>query len=130
MEAAKSMIKDNQRIERYRVTAGPYGSSQYDSNNGVFVFKGPRGLPLVCIVSDGLGWDHVSVHVEPPNPNVKPRLPTWEEMCAVKDMFWGEEETVIQYHPPKSSYKNVHPYVLHLWRPQDQEIPMPELRMV
>lgn len=34
----------------------------------------------------------------------------------MKDLFWSEDETVIQFHPPKSEYVNQHPYVLHLWR--------------
>ena len=36
-----------------------------------------------------------------------------------------EDETVVQYHPPKSDYVNNHPYCLHLWRPHSQEIPRP-----
>ena len=37
-------------------------------------------------------------------------------MCFVKNLFWGEDETVVQFHPPKSEYVNNHPYCLHLWR--------------
>lgn len=43
----------------------------------------------------------------------------WEgtsEMCKVKDLFWGEEDCVVQFHPPKSVYVNNHEFVLHLWR--------------
>lgn len=83
---------------------------------GGFQVLGPAGLMLRIVASgsddDDLmagGWEHVSV-------STKFRIPTWVEMCFVKDLFWGEEETVIQFHPPKSEYVNQHPYVLHLWR--------------
>jgi hypothetical protein len=46
-------------------------------------------------------------------------------MCFVKDLFWREDECVIQYHPPKSEYVNLHPYTLHLWRPVNIELPLP-----
>jgi hypothetical protein len=46
-------------------------------------------------------------------------------MCAVKDLFWDPEDTVMQLHPPKSSWISNHPYCLHLWRPTGAEIPRP-----
>ncbi len=75
------------------------------------------------IFSTGCGWDHVSV-------SFPDRCCTWEEMCRVKDMFFREDECVVQYHPPKSQYVNNHPYVLHLWRPQNESVPMPPVWMV
>lgn len=77
------------------------------------------------IVSDEMGWEHVSVH-----PFDEKRTPTWEEMCYVKDLFWEREETVIQYHPAKSRYVNIHPYTLHLWRPVNEPVPVPDLILV
>jgi hypothetical protein len=53
------------------------------------------------------------------------RPPNWEEMCFVKDLFWDTEEAVMQLHPPKSRWINNHNYCLHLWRPTNQEIPLP-----
>lgn len=58
---------------------------------------------VAIIASWGGGWEHVSV-------SLNNRCPTWEEMCMVKDIFWGEDECVIQFHPPKSA--NQHPSVL------------------
>ena len=97
-----------------------------DDSNGAFVLRGPLGRDLFVMVSDGLGWDHVSaslVQKELTEP------PSWEEMCWLKDQFFEPEETVIQYHPPKSQYVNFSE-CLHLWRPQDQTIPMPPLVLV
>ncbi len=81
----------------------------------------PNGLKAVATY--GLGWDHVSV-------SRKDRIPTWEEMCFVKDCFFDPEDCVVQYHPPRSKYRNCHPRCLHLWRPQAERLPMPPLAMV
>lgn len=84
---------------------------------------GPLGEPLTIIASPGdahedIPWEHVSV-------STRHRCPTWREMCFVKDIFWDEEEAVMQLHPKKSSYVNNHDYCLHLWRPLDGQIPLP-----
>lgn len=63
------------------------------------------------------GWEHVSV-----SP-FKGKLPTWDDMCEIKDMFWGDEEEVIQIHPKKSEYVNVQDNCLHLWRHKTIELP-------
>lgn len=64
---------------------------------------------VIIIASWGGGWEHVSV-------SLGRRCPTWDEMCMIKDIFWGEEECVVQFHPPHSEYVNLHPYCLHLWK--------------
>lgn len=84
-----------------------------------------RGTKYQVIASWGMDWDHVSVTIHD-----QKRAPTWDEMCFVKDLFWPDTETVIQYHPERSRYVNTHPYVLHLWRPQSEMIPMPPSIMV
>lgn len=94
-----------------------YGASG-DDGNGIFkVFI--QGKSFLCIASNGGGWEHVSAH----RPNGK--MPTWEEMCALKDIFWEEEEVVVQYHPKKSESVNIHEGCLHLWRPTTVSMPTP-----
>ena len=100
----------------------PYYSSEADGNNGVFeIFvktsKGRR-KKATCVASDGLGWEHVSV-------SMKDRCLTWDEMCQIKDIFWGDNDCVMQYHPPKNDYVNIHPFCLHLWRPMVSDFPTP-----
>lgn len=107
-----------------RITKGSMRSDDSYGMNGAFEVTGPKGK-LRIIASDQEGWEHVSV-----SPAKNDRTPTWEEMTFVKSLFWGEEETVIQYHPPKSRYVNNHPYVLHLWKPIGIEIPLPPVYMV
>ena len=65
--------------------------------------------------NDEDGWEHVSV--APFDHSV---TPTWDDMCAVKDIFFEEEEIAIQIHPKKSEYVNEVENCLHLWRPKDQ----------
>jgi len=63
------------------------------------------------------GWEHVSV-----SP-YKGKLPTWNDMCEIKDIFWNDEEVVIQIHPKKSEYVNIMNNCLHLWRHKYVELP-------
>lgn len=109
--------------EKNRVTVGPYGSDERYGNNGQFYIPlVDSGMIALCLASDGMGWEHVSVCVYEDN---EPVVPTWEEMCHIKDIFWDEDDCVLQYHPPKSDYINNHECVLHLWRPIGQEVPRP-----
>ena len=96
----------------------------YDNHAlGRFRLLTPSNRLMTIVASDGLGWEHVSV-------SLRDRCPTWEEMCWVKDLFWDEEEVVIQYHPTKSQQVNFHPYCLHLWKPTSQRLPMPDPELV
>lgn len=63
------------------------------------------------IVSNGAGWEHVSVV-----PFAKRITPSWDDMCKIKDIFFKDDEAVIQIHPPKEDYVNNVPNCLHLWR--------------
>lgn len=92
-------------------------STEPDGCNGFFIV--PRnGQVLRCMVSDGEGWEHVSV-------SLRHRCPDWDEMCYVKSLFWDAEETVMQLHPPQSEWVNNHSYCLHLWKPTTSAIPRP-----
>lgn len=100
-----------------------YGNAG-DNGNGVFTMPSPvDGSILRIIASNGGGWDHVSV-------TRLDRCPTWEEMEHVKRMFFRDNETAMQLHVPLKNHINVHPYCLHLWRPQNKTIPLPPKGMV
>lgn len=119
----------NPSVERYRIalpTQHPYHSTVANGNNGAFqLMCQATRTELRAIVSDGRGWEHVSVSV----PNAR-RCPTWTEMCFVKDLFWDPEELVVQYHPRKSEYVKCHPFVLHLWRPEIAYIISPPTELI
>lgn len=96
-----------------------YGS-EGDEGNGAFDLRCPHsGRALLCLASNGGGWDHVSVSL----PN---RTPNWTEMEFVKRWFFNDDETAMQLHVPPADHINLHPNCLHLWRPNDgREIPRP-----
>lgn len=91
----------------------------FDGGRGYFVSGSCKGMTVIW--SYGGSWEHVSI-------DGKKRMPTWEEMCELKDMFFNDDECCVQYHPPKSEYVNNIPYCLHIWKPIEQysgKFPMP-----
>jgi len=112
----------------YRIRTGLMGSDIMQGNNGAFLI--PYRLltteyGLFCIASDGMDWEHVSITVH----NVG-RCPDWAEMCFIKNLFWDDTDTVIQFHPARPEYVNTHPHCLHLWRPISAIIPKPSPLLV
>lgn len=96
----------------------------FDGGRGYFVSGSCKGMTVIW--SYGGGWEHVSI-------DGKKRMPTWEEMCQLKDMFFEEDECCVQYHPSKSEYVNNIPYCLHIWKPIEQysgKLPMPPSLLV
>jgi len=107
--------------EKFRVVIPAYGPG--DEHNGMFEVILKHKQKVRVVASNGMGWEHVSVSRED-------RCPTWDEMGQIKAMFWGPDDTVVQYHPPESDYVNIHKNCLHLWRPTDIEMPRPPKFMV
>lgn len=86
-------------------------------------FHGTISMPTwigSVICSHGGGWNHVSI-----SPFKKNKLPTWDDMCLIKDIFWNDDETVIQVHPPKDQYVNNKENCLHLWECYYKEMVLP-----
>lgn len=117
------------KLEACRVTNILYSEPSW-GGYGMFIIRGPNG-PLKIIASagdlegDDTGWEHASI------TRIPSRLPpNWAEMCFVKDLFWDDEECVVQFHPPKSMYVSNHPTCLHLFRPVDGIVRMPPPEMV
>lgn len=95
-----------------------YGT-EGDGRSGGFVIPSPIDKqPLVVIASADAGWDHVSV-------SRRNRCPNWDEMEHVARLFFREDEIAMQLHVPATEHINIHPYVLHWWRPWDRAIPRP-----
>ncbi len=70
-----------------------------------------------CIWTTEERWEHVSVC--PFDPDV---TPSWQDMCRLKDIFFEDEDFVLQMHPPKSQYVNIMNNCLHLWKPRDPSL--------
>jgi hypothetical protein len=107
-------------------------------NNGFFIIPHYKITDYFFYVqvSDGAvseesldKWEHVSVSIAHKG-QPQTRTPTWQEMCYIKGVFWDDEDCVVQYHPAKNEYVNMHQFVLHLWRPVNQAIPTPPKIMV
>lgn len=77
---------------------------------GFVELKGGKRASFCFSTADGI--EHASIQL------YARRLPTWDEMCEVKDIFWDEEEDVVQVHPRRSVYVNL-TEALHLLRPCD-----------
>lgn len=106
----------------YRVREGMLGSDDSYENNGCFEIPFESRI-IDVIVSDGEGWEHVSV-------SLQKRCPNWKEMCFIKKLFWGDEIAVVQFHPQKSDYVNIHNFCLHLWKKIGSEFELPEKYLV
>lgn len=74
------------------------------------------GICSVVWGENEAGYEHVSV-----SPKSK-KLPSWNDMCALKDIFFHEEEEAYQIHPKKSEYVNLSTNCLHLWKPIGREL--------
>jgi hypothetical protein len=120
-------MRNLNELDEFRVRSGSvvrhYGSAG-DSTCGVFLLRSPIDHAPICVIaSSGMGWDHVSV-------SRKNRIPNWIEMDHIKRKFFLPEEAAFELHVAESDHINDHQNCLHLWRPIDQDMPMPPKWMV
>ena len=91
--------------------------------NGKLKIDNSLKKTLNFIFSWGCGFEHLSV-------STPVQIPTWEQMCKMKEIFWNDYEVCMQLHPKKEDYVNMKKYCLHIWKPINQEIPTPPSIMV
>jgi len=115
-------LKAPHTLEQGRLQPKDFIRTKPGEMQGLFELVGPHRV-WVRMISSGhdleYQWEHVSVSVK------EKRCPTWEEMCFVKNLFWGLDEVVMQLHPAAHEYVNEHPFCLHLWKPIAAAIPTP-----
>lgn len=121
-------MKSPEKLRELLVSSGahllaPDDVGRIDDGDGCSFRIGGRGGMLV-ICSWGGGWDHVSVSAGW-GPKGATRVPTYAELESVRRILFEDHETVVQIHPPVAQYVNCHPYVLHLWRAQGLDYPLP-----
>ena len=91
--------------------------------DGVFMTDGfLRIMFTVGPARDGKDWLHLSV-------SRAERLPSWDDLTFVKDLFIGSSRTAYQVLPSRDKYVNCHPYVLHLWSCLEGD-PLPDFTVV
>ena len=116
----------NEEVEKYRKTIGDFATKKGEKM-GAFIIPSPTQpslfLRVICSPLGEMDWDHVSVSLEK-------RCPNWPEMNKIKELFFGEDVTVLQFHPKKSEYVNCHPYCLHLWKKIDIDHELPPSLLV
>lgn len=78
------------------------------------------------VASNGSGWDHVSVCLLDRKGKFIERTVTWDEMCEIKRLFFRTDEQVVEFHPRKQDYIDDHHYVLHIWKSNVLEFPLPD----
>ena len=98
-----------------------YGMDKFHVYEGFVEWSGFKASVIFGYDESGL-MEHVSV-----SPFKRRQIPTWEEMCKVKQIFFRENEMVVEIHPSEERY--VHGVgspggkplenVLHLWRPMN-----------
>lgn len=64
------------------------------------------------------GWEHLSV-------SFKNKIPSWECMQEMKELFFKDDEECFQLHPKADDYVNNNEYTLHIWRPENGVMPIP-----
>ena len=124
-------MRNLHELDRFRDKSGEAAMAAvtYDfvanaPNMGCFWIPSPvQKIKLYVLASTGMGWDHVSV-------SHQKRIPQWTEMEYIKRLFFYNNETVMQLHVPVSDHISYHDRCLHLWRPQDVEIPRPSNALV
>jgi len=91
------------------------GARAYLSRGGL------RVLVSLDHVQDGTEWLHVSV-------SRRDRIPSYQDLIEVKDLFITPEREAIQVFPPRDKHVNDHPHCLHLWSRIDGPV-MPDMRI-
>lgn len=116
VEALAAAIKERQLLPLPPIDL-PAGWRPLSMSNefGLWVINPARELRVgvsEAIEKDGRRWRHVSAS--------KPkRVPNYEEMCLVKNVFVGEDVEAYQIGAPKCRHVNIHPHCLHWWAPMD-----------
>jgi hypothetical protein len=83
--------------------------------------------PLQTVILSGGYRDDVPwLHVSTAWSN---RLPSFEELREVREVFFDDALVAVQVFPPKAEYINVHPYCLHLYARADERT-VPDLRII
>lgn len=120
-------MRDLRRLNGFRYVAGDIMrgiTPDMHRDHGVFQIPLKGNEYMHNIIANSCdGWDHVSV-------SYMGRTPTWEEMDTIKRMFFKPSEVAMQLHVETKNHINIHPYVLHLWRPTDQHVPLPPKEFV
>jgi hypothetical protein len=86
------------------------------------VSLGGRGSVIVTtsdVPGDPYEWTHASIAYQTV-------VPTYEELCRLKEAVWGDDGYAYQVFVPVSEHVNIHEFALHLWGRADGAPVLPE----
>ena len=113
MKAFSEILQDKRVLKVYKNVETPLVSKlkvEVRSNK-----QSDKALVSATIVK---GWEHLGV-------SFKNKIPSWECMQEMKEMFFYDNEECFQLHPKADDYVNNNEYTLHIWRPVDGNFPTP-----
>lgn len=92
-----------------------------------------RDYVYQCFVDESKDIEHVSVTllaIEKKRFREVSRTATWQEMCFIKDLFFNEDEEVIQIHRSRIKGEAITTRTLHLWKyvPVVEEVSNPDVK--
>jgi hypothetical protein len=114
LEALRQLLPRILPYPWHIVGTDPEGGLAYDSDR-------LRAIVDAHVEEDGKPWMHLSVSRR------DRRVPTWDDLVAVRDLFLGRERLAVQVLPPRSQHYDagLGTEVLHLWAPLEH-YPLPD----
>lgn len=103
------------------VSMGPHRAPPIYRDGWSYAFR-DKLLVITTIEdhADGREWLHVSC-------SRKNKMPSYEDLCRVKEVFVGDDQKAIMVFPPKEEHVNFHPRCLHLFCCLTED-PLPDFR--
>lgn len=112
-----AQIKDTrQHMGKYNLPAqwNDCGNPFKEANHLYFNNKNKMLVVISeALMNDNTWYLHVSC-------SYRNKLPSWNDLKRVKNLFIGEDRIAYQVLPKQSEYVNLMPYCLHLWSPLEQ----------
>lgn len=91
-----------------RVLPATWRTLRETEDGAMYERNGLKVIMSGAVEADGRRWLHVSC-------SRVNRLPDWDDMRTVKDLFVGVDRQAIQVFPTRARYVNINSNVLHLW---------------
>ena len=116
--------------EHYRVKTGKYASTEAEGNNGMFVIPTNSKKYIYALAKEINGYEILSIHVSDHLKAIKGQplvvTPSHDILKQMRDLFWGQEDRVVQIHfplPERANFYNSN--VIVLYRPKERSLPAP-----